>query len=101
MSTDELTPAEVKAIAAEIDAWNAKAADATHWKIFVIQHLYALPVECYLVWYENTVRQVFSREEDGKLRPAYTMTYRAPDYDRTQQKEEASYDRTQQKEEAS
>ncbi len=90
MSSDELTPGEVKAIAAEIDAWNAKAVHLPDWRIFAIQHLYALPVECYLVWYENTLRQVFSREEDGKLRPTYTMTYRAPDYDRTQQKEEAS-----------
>ena len=88
MSTDELTPEEVKAIAAEIDAWHAHSAQARDWKIATISHLYALPVECYQVTYENGLRRVWNREEDGRLMPSYTMTYRAPDYDRTQQKED-------------
>jgi len=85
---DELTPGEVKAIAAEIDAWHARSAQARDWTIATISHLYALPVECYQVAYENGLRRVWNREQDGRLMPAYAMTYWAPDYDRAQQKGE-------------
>jgi hypothetical protein len=83
MSTDELTPEEVRSIAAEIDAWHARGSHHPQdWKIATIAHLYALPVECYQVTYENGLRRVWNREEDGGLRPAFTWTYRAPDFER-------------------
>lgn len=82
MSSDELTPAEVKAIAAEIDAWHRSVPHPQEWKIEAISHLYKLPVECYLVWYDDGLRLVFARDEDGRLKPAWTLTYHAPDYDR-------------------
>ena len=90
MSTDELTPAEVKAIVAEIDAWRVRfVAQPLLWRIASIGHLFAMPNECYLVTYVNGLAGVFVRNEDGQLVPASKLTYFAPDFDRAKQREEA------------
>ena len=92
MSTDELTPAEAKAIAAEIDAYNVRVdLHPEDWGIYWIAHLYELRQECYLVMYANGVATVFTRDELSRvLRPAGKLTYWAPDFTRAQKKEETS-----------
>ncbi len=79
---DELTPAEVGAIAADVDR------HPEDWGVYWIAHLYELRQECYLVMYANGVATVFTRDELGVLRPAGKLTYWAPDFTRAQQKEE-------------
>ncbi len=86
---DELTPAEAKAIAAEIDACGVRVdRHPEDWGVYWIAHLYELHQECYLVMYENGVATVFTRDETGVLRPAGKLTYWAPDFTRAQQREE-------------
>src|SRR5258708_30203468 len=58
MTTDELTAAEVRQIAAEIDAWGVGLdRHPEDWRVYWIAHLYALRQECYLVMYENGDRK--------------------------------------------
>ena len=92
MSTDELTPAEAKAIAAEIDAYNVRVdLHPEDWGIYWIAHLYEIHQECYLVMYANGVATVFTRDElSHVLRPAGKLTYWAPDFTRAQKREETS-----------
>ena len=91
-STDgqtQRTPAEAKAIAAEIDAYNVRVdLHPEDWGLYWIAHLYELHQECYLVMYENGVATVFMRDDLGALRPAGKLTYWAPDYQRAQKKEQ-------------
>ena len=88
--SDELTPEEAKAIAAEVGAWCADyAANPQKWHVASIGHLYNMPNECYLVTYENGLCGVFVRDEDGRLKPASKLTYFAPDFDRAKLREEA------------
>ena len=88
--SDELTPEEVKAIAAEIDAWGVRVdRHPEDWHVAWIAHLWEIRQECYLVKYENDVATVFMRDESGALRPAGKYTYFAPDFDRAKQREEA------------
>ena len=89
MSTDELTPAEVKAIVAEIDAWHASFLELDNWRITAIEQFYDMPLECYLVSFVSGLATVFVRNERGLLRPAHSLTYQAPDFDRAKQREEA------------
>jgi hypothetical protein len=90
MSTDELTPDEVKAIVAEIDAWHARYSEPEHWRVAEISQLYEIPVECYLVRYEISIATVYIRNERGVLRPASTLTYNAPEFDRKKMREGAN-----------
>lgn len=85
---DKLTPEEVKQIAAEIDAHHADYTHPEEWKIYSIAHLYMLPVEAYLVRYEDGYTHVFYRTERGDLEPASTRHYWAPDYERGSKKAE-------------
>jgi len=81
MRTDELTPEEVRAIAAEIDAWHARFKHEK-WHIASIAHLYHMPMECYQVVYGNGLSTVFTRDERGVLMPEGKFTYYAPEFDR-------------------
>jgi hypothetical protein len=88
MSTDELTPDEVKAIVAEIDAWTVRVdRHPEDWRVAWIAQLYEMHQECYLVKYENDVATVFIRDELGALRPAGMLTYNAPEFDRKKMRE--------------
>ena len=71
---EELKPDEVKAIAAELDAWNSRYARPQDWAIHAIVHLYDLPIEAYEIIYEDDYSQVWFRNDAGKLEPAATAT---------------------------
>ena len=86
---DELTPDEVKAIVAEIEAWHAGFVEPEKWRITAIEHFYDMPIECYQVNFVSGLATVYMRNEKGLLRPALAFTYQAPDFDRAKQREEA------------
>ena len=78
---DTLTPAEVKSIAAEIDAWHRHASqEELHlWRIRAIVQL-STPFEAYEVVYEDGASEVWYRNDEGRLEPAERLTYYAPEY---------------------
>ncbi len=79
----KMTPEQVKAIAAEIDAIHASFPNAEKYRIASITQFYMLPVEVYQVVYEDGFFTVFAREEidGGKLTQASGLTYWAPNFE--------------------
>lgn len=77
-----LTGEQIRAIAAEINAWTKAAypeeEKAGEWRIVRIEHLSSLHEETYRVTYTDGYQHLFQRDtDDGKLTAVHTWSYDA------------------------